>query len=47
MIYLELQEIGAFDILKGIVLPLLLVFSVEPMYRYMMLEISKDSVPEM
>lgn len=47
MIYLELQEIGFFDIFKGVVLPLLLVFGAELIYGTLLLEVSKSSVPEM
>lgn len=47
MIYLELYEVGFFEIFKGIILPLAIVFLLELAYRKMMLEISKSSVPEM
>ena len=47
MIYLELQEIGFFDVFRGVILPLALVFLAELAYRDMMMEISKSSVPEM
>lgn len=47
MIYLDANEVGFFDISKGIVLPLLFVFLIELAYRDMLMEISKESVPEM
>lgn len=47
MIYLELSEVGFFEIFKGIILPLLTVFGLEIVYRSTLLEMSKSSVPEM
>ena len=47
MIYLELQEVGFFELLRGVIIPLLAVFGFELIYRNMMLSISQSSVPEM
>ena len=47
MIYLDLYEVGFFEVFKGVILPLVAVFGFELIYRGVMLEISKDSVPKM
>ena len=47
MIYLDLYEVGPYEVFKGVILPLVAVFGFELIYRSLMLEISKDSVPKM
>ena len=47
MIYLDLYEVGFFEIFKGIILPLCLVFFFELLYSQALLDISKQTVPEM
>jgi len=45
MIYLDLYEVGFFELFKGIILPLLAVFLCELIYRQALMDISKESVP--
>lgn len=45
MIYLDLYEVGFFEIFKTIILPLLLVFILEMLYAGALMDISKQSVP--
>ena len=47
MIYLELQEVGFFELFKQVILPLALVFLLEMVFGGIMLRISKESVPEL
>ena len=47
MIYLEQQEIGFFEVFRGVILPLALVFLAEIAYRDLMMEFSISSVPEL
>jgi len=47
MIYVDLQEVGLFEVFKGVIAPLLIVFLLELAYRDILMEISKDSVPDL
>ena len=47
MIHLELSEVGLQDLFKGVFFPLLLVFGLELLYRDVLVDFSRESVPEM